>query len=124
MKIRVLPEEVSISRLPREAQFPEWGGQSRFFSVTRNGGEVTVVGETGYIPVGVQAEHGWIVLETEGPLEFHLTGVLSDILEKLSRGRISVFVLSTYSTDCILIKKEKLEYAVQLLSESHEIVRS
>jgi len=124
MKIRVWPEEVSIGQLPGEAQFPEWGVQSRFFSVMRNGGEVTVVVESRYIPQGVKAEHGWVVLETDGPLEFHLTGVLSNILEKLSRGRISVFVLSTYSTDCILIKKENLDSAVQLLSENHEIVRS
>ena len=124
MKIRVLPDEVSVSHLPRETQIPEWGVQSCFFSVTRNGGELTVVSESRFIPEGVKSEHGWVVLETEGPLEFHLTGVLSDILEKLSKGRISVFVISTYSTDCILLKKENLDSAIRLLSEHHEIIRS
>jgi hypothetical protein len=122
VKIRVLPEEVSVCRLNGAPIPPEWENGSGFFALIRNGNEVTVVCESRSVPAGVQSEAGWVVLETEGPLGFHLTGVLHGILQKLARVRISVFVVSTFSTDCVLVKRENLEDAIRELGKSYQII--
>ncbi len=58
----------------------------------------------------------------EGPLAFSLTGVIGSLTGPLSRSGISVFTLSTYDTDYLLVKKEQLEDAVRVLvAQGYEI---
>jgi hypothetical protein len=61
-------------------------------------------------------------LKVEGPLDFSLTGVLASLTAPLAREGISVFALSTYETDYLLVKTEQLEKAIQTLrGEGYEI---
>jgi hypothetical protein len=58
----------------------------------------------------------------EGPLAFSLTGIIASLTGPLSRARISVFALSTYDTDYLLVKQEQLENAVRVLvAEGFEV---
>jgi hypothetical protein len=41
--------------------------------------------------------------EVQGPLDFALTGVLAELLAPLAAAEISVFTLSTFDTDWILV---------------------
>lgn len=61
--------------------------------------------------------------EVHGPLDFSLTGVLSGVLEPLARAEISVFTLSTFDTDWILVPSTSREPAVAALrSAGHTVV--
>ena len=50
-----------------------------------------------------------------GPLDFSLTGILAGITQPLAGHGISIFAVSTYDTDYILVKNEQLEKAIEIL---------
>ena len=52
---------------------------------------------------------------TQGPLDFALIGILSKIATLLAADGISIFAISTYDTDYVLLKKEKQLAAIASL---------
>ncbi len=62
---------------------------------------------------------GWRILKVMGPLDFSETGILSSILEPLRNRQISVFTVSTYNTDYILVRNYEIEKAVIGLRENN-----
>ncbi len=53
---------------------------------------------------------------------FGLTGILASLLVPLGRAKISIFAVSTYDTDYILLKKEKLQEAIRILGAFCKII--
>ncbi len=112
--ISVLPIHLSICRFGAESvpTFP----QGVFYSVTKTMDEISIVCEDRFIPRGYQnIEAGWRALKVEGPLDFSLTGILSSLSNPLAEAKISIFSTSTYDTDYILVKEEKLTEAIDVL---------
>jgi hypothetical protein len=90
--------------------------------VTRTEEELSVVCAEDAVPDRVKCEKGWRCLRIRGPLAFSETGVLSSLSAPLARAGISIFVVSTYDTDNILVKEERLGAAqAVLVSEGHTI---
>jgi len=116
-KLQLLPDTYAVCRLEKNAPAPDWGTQGLFSSITRTEEELSVVCPDAHVPDGVKRQGGWRVLKVEGPLDFSLTGVLASLTAPLARKGISVFALSTYETDYLLVKEEKLEKAIQALRE-------
>ena len=93
-----------------------------FLSVTDD--EISLVCETASVPEGTtDIEHGWKCLKISGILDFGLIGIIAKIATQLAAQEISVFVISTFNTDYILLKAEKYEQAVRVLSESGYSIR-
>jgi len=113
--LELLRHIYAVCRLDRNAPAPDWATRGPFFSVTRTADELSVVCPDALVPAGVRKESGWRVLMVEGPLDFSLTGVLASLTEPLARAGISVFALSTYDTDYLLVKQEQCEKALQAL---------
>ena len=68
-------------------------------------------------------DKGWKVFKVEGPLDFSLVGIMANLSSTLASGGVGVFVISTYDTDYVLVKKENLEKAIELLSKAgHKII--
>lgn len=67
------------------------------------------------MPGEVSHEGDWRVLEVLGPLSFALTGIIASISSALAEADISIFTLSTYDTDYVLVKADQLEKAVEAL---------
>jgi hypothetical protein len=72
-----------------------------------------VVGQR--LPVGVMAETGWRALRVVGRLDFSLVGILASIASPLAQAGVSIFALSTYDTDYVLVKEFDLERAMEAL---------
>ncbi|WP_028773862.1 ACT domain-containing protein [Shewanella waksmanii] len=71
----------------------------------------------------LEQEDDWRCFEVMGPLGFSMTGILSRVSGALSDANISIFAISTFDTDYILVKKEKLQDAINALSrKSYKIV--
>lgn len=67
-------------------------------------------------------EPDWRVLEVEGPLDFSMVGVMARITASLADAGISVFVMSTYDTDYVLVRSAAVERAIEALrSAGHEV---
>lgn len=68
--------------------------------------------------VGVEAprsDAGWACLRVAGRLEFSLTGILAGIAGALADAGISLFAISTFDTDYVLVKSDQLPRAVDAL---------
>jgi hypothetical protein len=85
------------------------------FSITRTNEELSIVCAEALVPPGVQVESGWRGLKVAGPLDFALTGILAELSGALARAGISLFAISTYDTDYILVKEKDLEQTVETL---------
>ncbi len=122
LKLDLLPGSYVVCRLNKDAPVPDWATSGLFSSVTRTAEELSVVCPEVRVPAGVKKESGWRVLMVEGPLDFSLTGILASMASPLAREGISVFALSTYDTDYLLVKRERLEKALQVLrAEGYDI---
>jgi uncharacterized protein len=67
------------------------------------------------VPPGVRADQGWRALAVAGPLDLSMTGVLLSLLEPLARAGVSIFAVSTYDTDHVLVRADRLDDAVAAL---------
>lgn len=74
------------------------------------------------VPPDVKAERALRCLRVLGPLAFSEIGVLSSIAEPLARAGVSIFALSTYDTDYLLLGHGELEAGVHALSEAGHVV--
>lgn len=94
--------------------FPGWV-RGEFWSVTQTFDELSIVCPQECVPGGVLHEGGWRVLKVLGPLSFALTGIMASISSALADAGISIFALSTYDTDYILVKADQLESSIEAL---------
>ena len=114
----------AVARLEPTSEVPVWAEGSQFLSVTRTRNELSVVCEERLVPSGIKAEFGWRCLELAGPIPFEQTGVAAAFLDPLARAEIGVFVVSTYDTDYLLVKDERLEAAIEALRGSGYEIKS
>jgi len=124
-ELTLLPERFAISQLAANAPIPEWATQGTFFSVTRTSDELSVVCEHARVPAGVRSQPGWSVLRVHGPFALMETGVLSSLASSLAEAKLSLFTISTFDTDYLLVSSESLSAAVSALERAgHKVHRS
>lgn len=122
LELKVLPGRFAIWRLPADAPLPELGAGG-FVSMTRTRDELSIVGPMTCVPAGVPCETDWVCLAVAGPLAFELTGVLASIAAPLAEAGISIFAISTYDTDYVLVKDDQLEQTRRALaSAGHRVI--
>ncbi len=92
-----------------------------FLSITKTNDEISIVCREELFLKETEVENGWKCLKVKGILDFSLVGILHSILTELKNAEISVFVISTFNTDYILIKKECFEKAVKVLNSTNNI---
>jgi len=121
MELEPLPGTFAVCRLPADAPFPTWvGGTLR--SVTYTPSELSIVCDARYVPAEVRREDGWRCLRVRGTLEFSQTGVLASLTIPLAAAGVSVFALSTFDTDYLLVKEADFARAKIALEEADHTV--
>jgi hypothetical protein len=125
LELSLLPQRFAISRLAAGSPIPAWATQGPFFSATRTGDELSVVTELSLVPLGIQSQPGWRVLKVRGPFVFSEIGVLASLATPLAEAKISLFAVSTFDTDYLLVASETLSAAIAALEQAgHTIHRS
>nr|WP_254279495.1 ACT domain-containing protein [Halomicroarcula marina] len=109
--VTVSPERYAVVRTDRE--YPT------AFATVRDQNETTVVvPEDNYDAAdGEDAERGWRILTFEVVLPFELFGFLARVATALADAEVSVFALSAFSTDHVLVKDDDVDRAVRALAE-------
>jgi len=122
LRVSLLRGHVSVCRLDGASEVPDWALQGGFLSITRTSEELSVVCPEGTVPEGVRCEGGWRVLKLAGPFEFSEVGVLLSVAAPLAEAGVGIFALSTFDTDYVLVKEERLGSAVAALRRrGHEV---
>jgi len=89
-----------------------------FFCLTKTSDEVSVVCQSGLLDGAGRTEGGWKILKIAGPLDFCLVGVLAETSALLAKAGVSIFAISTFDTDYLLVKRENLGSAREALERS------
>ncbi len=122
LSLSVLGHRLAVCRLDPGAEVPAWATAGELFSVTHTPDELSVVCPEEYVPPGTTCEKDWRALGVKGALDFSLVGVLASLAAPLAESGVSVFAVSTYRTDYLLVKEEALELAVAALrGRGHEV---
>ena len=64
----------------------------------------------------IQRDDGWKAFRIQGVLDFSLIGILAKIAAALADNGISIFAVSTYNTDYVLMKRENYQKALDVLN--------
>lgn len=119
MNLSLLPGTFAVCRLAPDAEIPAWAWRDRtLLSITCTQDELSIICPAASVPAGVQSEQPWSALKVEGPLDFALTGILSALAAPLATAGISIFAISTFDTDYLLVKERQLTRACQVLREA------
>lgn len=118
MNLQIFFRELSICKLDPSVPIPGWALNSEFFSAVKTSAELSIVCSSANIPEGILREDGWRALGVIGALDFSAVGVLASIANPLAASGISIFVISTFSTDYILIKQVHLHGSCVALEEA------
>ena len=103
MKLNRFPETLAVVRLPVGTEVPDWAESSSIFSVTVTATETSLVCAARSVPGKAVHHKPFTAFAVDGQLDFGLTGVLVDLLTPLAEEEISVFTISTYDTDWVLV---------------------
>ena len=109
--LSVLSETFTIHKLSPDASIPEKILKTNNYSVSKTENELSLVCSEVIEIKSMQSSKGWKCLKIKGPLDFNLTGILAGISDILTRGNISIFAISTFDTDYILVRSQDLPSA-------------
>src|SRR5829696_7545783 len=125
LTLRVQPGDLAIVRLPPDAHVPPWAfspAPGALWSMTRTDEELSLVRDAAAVPSDARAERGWRALRVAGTIDFALTGVLASVLGPLGNAAISIFAVSTFDTDYILVRDHALAAAIDVLrATGHDV---
>lgn len=89
---------------------------SEYCFIGKTDEEKSLVCITSEVPENtIQRDDGWKAFRIQGVLDFSLIGILAKIDTVLADNGISIFAVSTYNTDYVLIKKENYQKALDIL---------
>lgn len=124
LSLLVLEGTFAVCRLAPEAALPDWATDGGFCSVTRTADELSIVCPQSAVPEGIRCERGWRCLRVAGTIDFSLVGILASLVDPLADAGVSVFALSTFDTDYLLVKGMDFEKAKAVLWQAgHTIDR-
>ncbi len=118
LSLSILASTFAVARLEPDAPLPEWASAGELCSITRTADELSIVCEASSVPADVRAERDWRGLVVAGPLDFSEVGILAALTGALATAGISLFALSTYDTDYLLVRAAHLDAAVDALRQA------
>ena len=125
LPLEVLPDTLAICRLPADAALPAWAkAPAAFVTVSRTAEELSITAVQRLVPGDVRCERDYRALRVRGALPPDLVGILLSIAEPLAKAGLSIFAISTYDTDYVLVKARDLPAALKVLRAAGHDVRA
>lgn len=116
MEIKKIHQEFSVCQVE---DYSLVNLDSEYSFIGKTDEEKSLVCITRDVPSNViQRDDGWKAFRIQGVLDFSLIGVLAEIAAILADNGISIFAVSTYNTDYVLIKKECYQKGLEALQAS------
>jgi hypothetical protein len=122
LTLRLINEKFSIHSLSESATIPGEVFSANIFFIAKTFDEISIVLPQSIVIDSDEVELNWQALEVVGPLAFTMTGILSNISTVLANEKISIFAISTFDTDYILVKEECMNTAIEALRANQYLV--
>ena len=115
LTLEVLPGLLAVCRLSNAQAVPDWVTRLPFWSMTRTEDEISIVLPEALASPTWKQESGFRALKVRGPLDFGLTGVMARLSVALASANVSLFAMSTFDTDYVLVRDSDLQRAIAAL---------
>jgi hypothetical protein len=124
LSLKILPDRMAVCRFDPAAALPDWIAEASFCSITRTEAELTIVCPEIHLAPGISSEAGWRCFQVQGPLDFSEIGIIFSLTRPLAANGVSVFVMSTFNTDYLMVKDNALAKAIDALTaEGHRVLK-
>jgi len=124
LTLKLLNECFTVHRFPEHSEIPSQVFSASIYFIAKTFDEVSIVLPDNIAIDSDKSESNWQALQVVGPLDFSLTGILSDIAAILANEKISIFAISTFDTDYILVKKDTVSSAVNVLkANDYQVIK-
>ena len=121
LKLAVVEGQFTIHRLKLGSPIPKGITVSPFFSISGSGDELSIVAPDAVWMESEASDPGWVCIKVVDPLGLNEIGILAGMASALAKAKVSIFAVSTFNTDYILVKQENLKKAKEALSaEGHK----
>jgi hypothetical protein len=126
VRMDLLDVHLAVCRLNHDAPIPSWLPRttSPLTAIVRTDEELSVVCPAAEVPGDVHHEGPWRALRVAGPLDFSLVGILARIATPLADAAVSIFAISTFDTDYVLVRADDVDAAVGALRAAGHDVRA
>ena len=125
MLLTLVDASLAVCRLEAASRVPAWVDRAGdFVSITRTSDELSIVCDTDVVPRGVPMEGPWRAFRVQGPLVMTLIGVVAALANPLADAGISIFAISTYDTDYVLVHEPDLDAAIDALVGAGHILQA
>lgn len=116
MELKKIEHDLTVCKVASEADIDL---TKSFYFIGKTDEEISLVCINDDTPNNIlEREDGWKAFKIQGILDFSLIGILSKISTILAENEIGIFVVSTFNTDYILVKKENFDRALRLLESN------
>ena len=107
--VQIWPEKYAVCKVKNIVE--------NAFAVVQDKQEITIIIEAEKIPKEsvLEVETGWKIITFDMVLPFELVGFLAIIATKLAEINVSIFAISAFSTDHVLVKETDLDKTIQQL---------
>ncbi|KAI8341433.1 ACT domain-containing protein [Chlamydoabsidia padenii] len=127
--LRILPDLFTLYQLSKTyklslAEADDWP----WYTISKTTSELSILLPAQVSPnwgnqqQQVKKEEDWRALQVDAQMDFGLVGILTAIISPLRDHGIPVFCISTFDTDYILVKQDRLENAIGVLASVPDMV--
>ena len=118
LTLKLIDGKLSIHRFPAASQVPAQVYESNFYTISKTDDELSIVCSNSVKFDCDTSSTDWQGFKVIGPLDFSLTGIMAELSTVLAQANISIFAISTYDTDYILVKADKMPAASEALQSA------
>ena len=117
----ILDKTYIIHKLAQSTNLPEELIECEFYSLSNSQEELSLVCPEQILIQSENNSPNWKCLKVAGPLDLNLTGILAGLSDTLAKAKISIFAISTFETNYLLIQKQSLKAAKNaLISQGYQ----
>lgn len=116
--LKLLDDKFAIHSFGEDEAIPPEVLKAPIFFIGKTYEELSIVCPENLDIDSIEREDGWVAYEVMGPLAFSMTGIMSNISGVLASANISIFAISTFDTDYILVKHDLVPKATESLRQS------
>jgi hypothetical protein len=116
--LSVLDDIFAIHSLSEDSSIPAVVLSSDFYFIGKTNDELSLVVKQSLEIDAIETDKDWRVMEVLGPLNLSMIGIMAQISQCLAQAEVSIFVVSTFETDYILVKNQQLEIAINALTSA------